>query len=742
MDNNTENSDTPSLSDGVSTVAPQNDVVNAKNVSPEPQISSPQVKPKMARSKQVLFLMLLCLTAVLVVGVAVFSMLKPGVDNNANISTALAKNEVQFPKDKSILPAVSTEFADKYVPGFSDMRGYAENGDEHWYATFGNIIRTNKNGYMVITPADVSPITNFTDVITVNGQIWIGGQGGVGKYNSSDGSVKTYLHGKYNTVFKHDKYSDKLYVATSEGLYEYNSEGDEFNIVEGVDSSLGFDDVAFTKEYIVTVSSTNAYNDSPVRILNKNTKTWAVVSDWQFSAANQRSSDVAMIVVDGVIMVYGRDVGFTGCSDVGSRPETVFYSFNNGTFKKEPELSNIFDNYEARLYDMSSNSIVGDGDCANKDSFTVDLKVMDGKVVATNQRTISDDKLNSSYGYYTYQDRIVQLEKEIGFSSRIYVINKTKDGVVHAVWRGSDYAQLPVSTSLVASNGDVLTGSKVETDITGAGDGYISRIDCGGSTYILDKGAMYQSQYLVSIKKLVNGKLETVYTAKNTPQYESIGVELMLANVDPVCSNGRIVILGLDSIGVFAPNTKLLSKTSHGYIVGEAVLDGNDNFVFMDQNTQSIVIIKDDISKVKVVKFKVVENNSKNSNFLDYNLLGATDKYFSVVSFDYSDTAESDILYTFSALDGSLVKQTTIDGDTYTGAPLNASSFVTQHNNGKTQIIDYTSHDTKTISKAKSIVAKDDSFPIIKNPLTNYIVSDDGYLWFTADSRGLIAYKL
>lgn len=146
--------------------------------------------------------------------------------------------------------------------------------------------------------------------------------------------------------------------------------------------------------------------------------------------AGETSKEVDQITVDGKVLLYGRSADYQSCEDRGKHPATVAYQFkDDGSFEKLADLNTLFYENEAFPYALSPTSLVSAESACEGDGkdFVVDLTVKEGTITYTNKRASDAER---RFGYYSYQDRIEQLEKEIGIASKIRYMHALPDSTV------------------------------------------------------------------------------------------------------------------------------------------------------------------------------------------------------------------------------------------------------------------------------------------------------------------------
>lgn len=674
---------------------------------------------------------LLILAAVLLLGGGAFAYWQffmkdsEGSDGSSFSQTDLAGKDLPL-KD-------NLDFADKFLPDYSDMRGYADTGGEHWYASFKSIIVTQEGDYRVYNQHQFDGLSSFTGVMETDDQIWISGQGGVARYQHPSDTFKTYLKGEANTALFVDPFDGTLYAATFGTTYVYDKQADEFKPMEG--APRGVRTFGFTKNHVISTAPNHNENNNPVQLYNKQSKQWSVPSSLQYFAAGKRSSEVDQITVDGQVITYGRHVNYQSCEQEGQYPATVIYQLkDDGSFEELKDLQAQFAKNEAHGYAYSRTALRGSGSCNGdgSDAFVVDLKVDNGKVAAANKRALDYD---NGFAFYTYADRVDQLEKEIGFAPKTAYVHATADGSVFSVWHSSR------AKSLVSTNGAY---KNVDRRASFSTNGSVfSYVECAGGQYVIEssgKTGDFTQPFLLTIQKIESSSPTEVYKTQNEPLYESVAAEFFMANSEGICVDDNIVLLGTNKIGVFDPAAKKLTPQDLGNTTSmelSTVNKARTEFNFVDVGSRQFVRVGKDAAQKKAVTFA---NNVLSSSETNGTKLYVFNDNHVVLAQSDSKQEGSHKLVTFKAQDGTVVKNSALSKVPSDGIEYDSERFVLQYDDGETKLINAATHEDSTISKSGSIIA-DDSFPIIKDSNSEFIVSD-GHVWFTAQHWGVIGYKV
>lgn len=692
-------------------------------------LSSPAISTKTARPKlKKLVIIILVILLVAAGALAYLKFYKKDMvatqNNQTNHNVSISRKD---------LPLVdTTSFADKFLPDYSDMRGYTEMGSEHWFVAFKSIIVTKDGKYRVYTTHEFDGITSFTGIVKMDGQIWISGQGGTARYDSKNDSFKTYLKGELNVKLYVDPFDSNMYAATFKTAYAYDKKSNTFSLINPSNNPSSIKEFGFTKDYVVATSSNNSENNSPLQVLNKQTRRWSAPSGLQYFKANARSAEVSLVTVGDKIIVYGRHVEYQSCAGQGKYPATVVYQFTEtGSFEELKDLTTLFSNNEANGYAYSSTALTG-GSCGDNASgkFVVDLKVENGKVVATNKRKLDID---SGTSFYTYQDRMDQLEKELGFAPKLIFVHPATDGSIFSVWQSSK------SSSLVSTKGAYKDLKKRGTFEK---SGVLAYVECAGGQYVIDSTSKYGAfgpPFLNAVLKLENNSSSIVYTTTNKPLYEGVDAEVALANSEAVCVDGSLVMLGPSQLITFDTKAKTLKKQDLGNntemdlsIVNKA----RTGFSFVDTQQSQLVSIGASVAQKKSVPFAKSALGPMESVSTKLFVFNENQVVIAQSSYKQGDGSR---IVTLKSQDGAMVESTKVTKNIYDGLAYDDARFILQYGDGETKIINNATHKGDTISKPASIIS--DNFSILKDANSEF-VSADGYVWFSAENWGIIGYKV
>ncbi len=716
-----------SIGDNADIVQSAHNIVNPEQLPPIAAV------PKASRRKSIVLIGLILAVLVSMGTGGFFVYRRPKTSQTipaSTLSPAAQKNAAPITKTPENLPFVdSAPFADKYLPFYGDMRGYAENGSSHWYASFMNIIRTDGASYRVYTPFDIAGITTFTHVIAVNGDIWIGGQGGVAKYQPDSDTFKLYLPGEQNTKLYYDSFDQTMYVTTFANIYSYNEQTDSFSSMPGAPSNIH--DFLMTKDAIISADGGN--NDgSPVMVYDKQSKTWSAITDLAFVKAGGRSSEVYGMLVGGIPVVYGRDAEYNSCADQGVHPATVVYSYQNNRFVEEEALTELFREHEAFAYSLSPTAL-RTGECGQQKEFYVDLALQDGKIVASEKKEAKP----SGFGFYTYEDKIQQLSSELSLTPEIDLLYTDKN-TTYTYWR--DTASNFGSTGEIRSTASgVNTKPSKLVDNSNFGNG-IRFVECSGATYFINTtgdGIMFNSSYLLSVSKVNgDGTVSEIYKTTNKPLYEGVSAEFSIQTVDAYCNGNKLVMLGVDSIGTLDLTTQKFTQIQYGgkSTIG-AINHDKSHFISVDRNTGQLYVLSDDIDTKKTLAYDKTLTDAPG----DVRILAATNSRL-VLSITTYDPQRSRLI-TLSLDDGSTIADVQLDKIISSGGYYDETDFILQYSDGETKLVNTDSLIGRVISKPATTQYADHSFSIVKVQNTNFIV-EENMVWFSAEYWGIVGYSV
>jgi hypothetical protein len=689
---------------------------------PVPPIPEPQKKKRFRLNRRTLMLSVMLL---LVAGCAAAYLFLYTKDTEpTNEST---KQQVVSIEGKDIQVIEDQPFADKFIPNYSDVRGYIEYGGEHWYATFSSIIITKDNAYRLYTAKQFKDISSFTGMVEFDGSVWVSGQGGAAK-QVSDKEFKDYLNGESNVQLYVDPIDNSLYAATFNNLYVYDKLSDAFSEidtrVEGHSMQLGFN-----KQYVIAADINRSGLTSPLRLYDKKSKSWSDTSSGMFG-----SSGISGIVrVEQKTLIYGRTNGYESCEQAGIIPSGDFYQVEeDGSLTQLPELVELFKNNEAYAGPYSATSLRGSRSCNadGTDEFAVDLAIEDDKIVAKKKAELG---FYSGTSYYTYLDKVEQLQAEIGFGPKISLVQSRGEDVL-SIW-----ADVEGKSALYSTKNVVKSVQKVDEN---ASEG-ARIVACGGDDFIINgtsRSLDYSGPYLLSISKVGTSENEVVYETTNEPQYEGVSAELDLAHAGAICVDNKIILLGSTRIGIFDPTSKKLNLQPHGYnasVDSAVVAHDGASFIFIDYVNKKLVRVGADVSKltaVPVAEAAIMDGEDGYSTHLYL----ADDE---LAVFSTRGNKQSTRIVTVSAKDGSVIEKTDVERVVVDGAQYDATRFVLQYDNGETKLVDNKTLKGTTISKETSISSGDQAwFALVKDPNSEFIVAD-GYVWFSAANWGVVGYK-
>lgn len=702
------------------------------NQNPEQQNENTEENSRTSRFKNkkviliVAVVMLLCVAAVILIIAADDdqSASETSQDEADSASVELTQN--------SITPLGNVPFADLYVPDFSDMRGYAEVADEHWYAAFQNVIVTSNGQYRVYTRDNFDSITSFTDVVNRNGEVWIGGQGGVARYKPNSDSFDTFLIGESNVDLSVDPFDGKLYVGTFKGFFIWEDSNSSFVEVPGTDRGQSHDEVAFTDTHIIVKSTTDAYNNSPVRVYEKSSQKWASPDNLAYTAAGERSSDISIMNINNVPLVYGRDARYTSCETSSVYPASVFYSFRDGEFVSENQLNEVFKSNEAQAYSASAVSLLGSGSCNDEDDFVVDIVQQGDSFVAENRR-VSDK--NSGYSFYTFTDRIEQLAQELGFAPSIYPANMVGDKI-YSLWNSRHDSTIPrqvVRTDGATTNTEAVLSN---SDLGLA----VSFVECGGSSFVLNSSSRLAGlgdPFLISIFKVDGDEPSEIFSATNTPIYEGVDAQFNVANAEGLCINDKVVILGTNALGILNPADNMFTQVGLNEYVrptANTINANKDGFVFVNSNSNKLITIQDSLESKKSVDISLGGFNSNRS----ISFVAASSSRAAIGIIDFTEK-NADMLVTVNLNNGNTVESTELDKQIGAASNLDETRFILQYGDAETKLVNYNTHIGETISTQE--FDPNETFNPGISPDSAFVF-DGTHVWFHADGWGLLGYKV
>ena len=236
---------------------------------------------------------------------------------------------------------------DMQFASFNDIRDVVEVGDEKWTATEG-VIRLKAGKVRWYTQKDGLPGAQATDIINFNNNIWVGMQGGIAKYNKETDKFIPYLEGQANVTLFNDTYTNTLYASTFRGFYKFNESTNEWTNDTSANAPVDSSQIVFTSDKIIGTS----FHARPVVVFDRNKQVWEKFGITEFGD----QQGFRLFKINDRVVLYGRSTKYSGCSEDGKEPASVFVEWNGNAWIKIDALNQFFINNEPHIAEITGNS--------------------------------------------------------------------------------------------------------------------------------------------------------------------------------------------------------------------------------------------------------------------------------------------------------------------------------------------------------------------------------------------------